>query len=248
MTNEYPQSSCPCYKCNKKIYNALEKGTPSNISIPYCKTPKLYDCYNGYVFKNKIEPQQKEGTKYINPQIMDQYNNTPGFGKVETNCESCPTYSYLSADPRLTSDVRGIRMPIDRPPMDSTVRLDKIYENKLAKYGQDYDTYKDINAGQIMYYISRDREDVLYEPLFNSKAQTIGTLYKDPMDNMKPNYDRIPIGKQSNPMTTPYCDDNEYSLSWMKDTQDHRQDLLSLQMRGNINQTRWSPRWTNSNI
>lgn len=240
----YPQSSCPCYNCDKKKYK-FAQGTPSNLSIPFCITPDLYECYDGYIFKKSIEPTRKDQKNdYINNQVTDQYNNTPGFGRIETCLNSCPKYSYLSSDPRLTVAVRGIRMPLDRPPLDSSVPLKDIYKDELTNYGQDYQTYKDIGAGQILYYTGKDREDAYYEPLFDKQAHSVGVLYKDPMDNIKPHYDRIPIGKQPNPSTDTKNNLDGYGLSWLRDSQNQRQNILASQM-AKINQQRWEPRWTN---
>jgi hypothetical protein len=224
ILHRYPQSSCPCWECDKKKYH-LDKGPPSNLSIPYCLTPDIYDCYNEYIFKE---------------------NNTPGFGLVETCVSSCPKYSYLSADPRLSVPVRGIRVPIDKPPLDSTILLKDIYNDDLKNYGQNYNTYSDINAGQIMYYTTKSLEDAYNEPVFNGLANTVGVLYKDPMDNIKPHYERFPVGKQNNPMTESRCDMDldGYGLSWLKDSSNQRQDLISKQM-STINQQRWAPRWNN---
>lgn len=238
------QSSCDCYKCNKNNYT-LPTGTPSNLSVPHCIVPDLYECHSTHIFKRNIEPNNISGTVWLNPQVLDQTNDTYGFGKVAPCGKACPT-SYTSMDPRLKVPVRGMQISLDRPPFDSSVPLNQLNDKKeLDNYGQKYNTYSDIEAGQVSYFINKERQDPFYSPLFEKQAHSIGDLYKDPMDNMKPHYSRIPIGIQQNPATNLQCDARgEYGLSWIRDSQDHRQDLLASQM-AKINQERWAPRWTN---
>ena len=78
------------------------------------------------------------------------------------------------------------------------------------------------------------------------------------MGAMKPQYDRIQQNKcnissehltettnSTNSIST--CNKGEeYCLSWMKDSQNHREDLLARQMRKR-NEQRYAPRWTNIN-
>lgn len=59
---------------------------------------------------------------------------------------------------------------------------------------------------------------------------------------MKPRYERKPLTCTSHLNTTR----NNYSggLSWIEDSQEFREDIISKQMAKN-NQQRWEPRWTN---
>ena len=247
MTNllyKYVQSSCPCFVNNTGTNYDIKNGNPSNLAISSCKYPDIFECNNNFIFKQNIEPTDNHVTKWINPNVYTS-KTALDFGSINNTSDStCQPTQYLSADPRLTSAIRGSRMTLDRPPIDSTIKLKDIYDEKIKSSGQNYSSYNDINYGDIIYYTTND--DAFYKPLFSNPAHTISTLYKDPMDNIIPEYTRIPLEKQNNPITTLNNEDNDgYHLSWIKDSQNHREDLLSLQMQKSRNKNRWSPRWTN---
>ena len=242
----YPKSSCACYRCTEDSYR-IPKGVPTNMSVQGCIFSDYYDCFRTRVFKNQIEPQIKHGIDYINPSVMSSDKMDPTFQTINSkDCptSSCPGTSYLNSDPRLFNAAAGTWLQLDRPPLNSSIKLNTLNNTQnLNCYGQNYRTYSDVDAGQILYYTSKDREDAFYEPLFSSKAHSIGVVYQDPMTNIKPMYVRVPVDERENPMTNKETYGND-CLSWMKDSQDHRQDLLARQMAVR-NQQRWSPRWTN---
>lgn len=212
-----------------------------------CTFSKYYDCYNKRPFKVQTEPTRKSGKILLNPGVVsdNKFDNT--FNTInEKDCpgSACIGTTYLNSDPRLYSQ-GGTWLQLDKPPLNSSTKLSTLTTDKsLDCYGQGYTSYADVNAGQCLYYISKDREDAFYEPIFSKKAHSVGTMYKDPMGSMKPQYDRIPY----NPiLDTKSCDDtDEYCSSFIKDTMFHREDLIALQMRRH-NQERFAPRWTNVN-
>lgn len=242
--NKYPLSSCDCYKCNENNYT-FPSGNPTNFSVRDCKISDYYDCYNKKIFKNQTEPEDKIGYCNLNPNVCSEKMNDQTFrprtyGECPSNCYGT---TWESMDPRLFNSAGPSRLQLDRMPLNSSVKLNTLYnDKKLDSYGQGYKTYSDINAGDYLYYIDKSTEDAFYKPNFSKQAQTIGVLYKDPMDNMKPHYDRV-FTVQKNPLTSSGCA-TEYCLSWIDDTQRHREDLLSKQM-WKKNQERWEPRWTN---
>lgn len=246
--HSYPMSSCDCYKCAQKNYTFSNKGVPTNMSVRDCDFSDYYDCNPKRLFKYQIEPKCNPINKIttLNPDIFNNKFIDPTFTKINPkDCPNdvCATEGYTSMDPRLLNAAGPSRLVLDRPPMNSTPKLNTLTcDSSLDKYGQNYKSYKDVNAGQIIYYIDSSREDAFYEPLFNIKAHTIGTMYQDPMGNMKPQYDRI-IYKDCNGQK----DGCEYDgcLSYLEDSQFHREDLLARQMRKR-NQERYEPRWTNT--
>jgi len=146
-------------------------------------------------------------------------------------------------DPRLLNVAGPSRLLLDRPPMNSTPKLNTLSNDKsLDLYGQGYKSYKDVNAGQVIYYMDSSREDAFYEPIFSTKAETVGIMYKDPMGNMKPQYERI-VERECNGQKTG-CE-YDSCLSFLEDTQIHREDILASQMRKR-NEQRYEPRWTNT--
>lgn len=238
---DYPKSSCNCYECTQKDYNFNIHGMPTNMSVRNCQTPKLFECYDNAPFRFDIEPRDKKGIDVMNPQAMES-KYSPDFQKINCpNAQGCNKTQYASHDPRLFYVPYAQRLTLDRPPIETSPKLSELSTDKsLDNYGQNYTGYHDINAGQIVYYIDRERQDPFYSPLFTTSAYAYGTLYQDPMGGMKPEYYRTPL-KCNNPLDT-QKKSYEGGLSWMQDSMSHREDLLSKQM-WRINQERYEPRW-----
>lgn len=212
------------------------------MSVRDCQFSPYYDCNPKRAFKDAIEPQNKSGYTLLNPQVLTNSYDT-SFQKIECSTDQggCKEV-FASTDPRLISVTHGGQvLTLDRPPIVSDIKLSNMYTDKsLINYGKGYRTYSDINAGQYMYYIDKSIEDVFFNPIFSKSAIMEGTMYKDPMGAMKPQYDRKPL-KCNNPFDSKR--NYEGGLSWIQDSEEHRQDLLSKQMR-KFNQTRYEPRWT----
>lgn len=242
----YPKSSCECYECShKKFPNPV--GPPTNMSVRGCNFSDFYDCHTTSTFKVQDRQSNKVGHELLNPNVVsdDRHDNT--FHPI--NVKTCPRSScvgttYLNSDPRLYNAAAATWMQLDKPPRNATVKLNTLTtDSSLNKYGQGYKSYADVNGGDVLYYIGKDREDAFYQPLFSDNATTVGTLYKDPMGAMLPQYARIPHEK-FNPVLGDSCDvDGEVCLSFLKDTQLHREDLVSRQM-SLINEQRYAPRWS----
>jgi hypothetical protein len=212
------------------------------MSVRNCKFPKYFDCYDNKLFRLDEEPRLQEGQTTLNPQVLTQ-KYAKDFQEVACpNQNSCPQKQYASMDPRLVSSLHsGQVQTLNLPPITGDIKLEALlHESLLDKYGQGYKDYADVNAGQIMYYVSKDQEDPYFPPNFVTSATATGVLYKDPMGAMKPRYNRKPL-TDDNPIG-PERSNYEGCLSWMQDSLSHRQDLMSLQMRKG-NQERYAPRW-----
>jgi hypothetical protein len=239
----YPQSSTDSYQCESKKYNNITKGNFTNMSVLNCTTPKSFQCYNTMVFRNKIEPNTQNGVDILNPQAF-----TEKYAKdfTEINCSKSklpgePKTQYISADPRLISVPHAQSLVLDRPPIQSNIRLSQLTtDKKLNNYGQNYSGYSSINAGQIMYYVDKSIQEPFYNPNFSTSTQTYSTLYKDPMDSIKPQYVRKPFSSE-NPLLVKR-DNYRGGLSWIQDSMDHREDIISRQM-SKINRERYESRW-----
>ena len=245
----YPKSSCTCYQCTTNKYE-FPTGKPTNLSVRSCKVSDYYDCKNRRVFDNAhMEPQDKNGIEWINPNVYAE-SYSKSFGMIDCKedakdpCNTCPEPQFVSWDPRTWSATHNQYLTFDRPPLETAPKLKDIYNKDLKGYGQGYGTYSDITAGNIIYYNDKSREDAYYDPLFAHPAQVNTVLYKDPMGAMKPEYPRTVDYK--NPVSDTDCDYGEYCLSFIKDTQMHREDILSGIMTQK-NQQRWMPRWANLN-
>jgi hypothetical protein len=246
----YPKSSCTCYECEQKNTKA-STGLPTNLSVTDCTFSDVYDCNNRRNFKMHQEPNTKSGNILLNKSVIGKEKRDQTFNAI--NVKDCPMSAclgttYLSSDPRLYNSAGVSWLQLDKPPLNSSVKLNTLNSDKsLNRYGQGYKSYADVNAGQYLYYTVNDLEDTLFKPLFSRNATVVGNMYKDPMGSMKPEYTRIPHEKQDHAILTDPCDvTGGYSLSYIKDTQAHREDLLSYQMRKR-NQERYTPRWRNNN-
>lgn len=227
----YPKSSCDCYM-HQDTFHSTEYGIPTNMSIRDCKIPKGLLCENSLYFRSNVE--KKDDYVFLNKAEKYSCDFIPvGFEKEQ----------WTSKDPRLISAARsGQSMVLDQPPIDGAISLSKISTDKsLDGYGKNYNTYSDINAGHITYYVNNSLREAHFEPLFTSNARTTGKLYRDPMGAFKPQYERELFIKRRDPINS---DKNSYEgeLSWIQDTQEHREDILSLNMRKH-NEQRWQSRF-----
>lgn len=206
----------------------------TSISIKNCNIPKEFDFVDRLKFRERNEPKKQNGISILNPEALNnKYAND--FYPIDYGKR------WGSNDPKLFSASHEQVLTVDRPPIDGRIPLEKIYtDTSLNGYGKNYRNYSDISAGHITYYIDKSIEDPFFEPLYTNKIISSGQIYKDPMGGIKPEYERRPL-RQNDPIN---MDRSSYNgcLSWMEDTQEHREDLLSKQMR-KYNQQRWEPRW-----
>ena len=243
IDNNYPQSSCNCYDCADKTYNFNNNGFTTNMSVRNNDFSSYYDCIDKKLFKIQNEPNNLEGYTYLNPNaITKSYDKS--FQAISDPGANKRGKVYTTNDPRLVSVGHfGQVLDLDRPPINEAIKLDEIYTDPNMKYyGQKYNTYSDINAGQIMYYFDKSIQDAEFQPLFTNNAVVEGVMYKDPMGAMKPQYNRTPI-INTNLLDTKHDNYKDVGLSWIRDSQESREDLLALQMRKH-NEQRYEPRWT----
>ena len=207
------------------------------MSITNPDIPKEFDLIDRLQFRERNEPKKQNeiNISILNPQALNnKYAND--FYPIDSGKR------FGSRDPKLFSASHEQFLTLDQPPIDGRIPIEKIYtDTSLNGYGKNYSTYSDINAGHITYYIDKSIEDPFFEPLYTNKIVSSGELYKDPMGGIKPQYERRLI-TQNDPIN---MDRSSYNgcLSWIEDTQEHREDLLSKQMR-KYNQQRWEPRWS----
>jgi len=230
-----------CEGCTHEC-TVQKNGILTNLAIQNCEVPECLELSNNYVFKSKIEPTNESGWIVINP-LNEMKDLDTSFTQYACSGSNNCGEVWYGTDPRLKSVARGGSIiPLDRPPITynidtSTVNTDE----RLKNYGKNYKSYADINAGQITYYIDKSRQDAFYSPEFTTSARTVGYVYKDPMGGIKPHYERIPL-TCDNPLETKHSK-FKGGLSWIQDSEEHRQDIISKQMH-RINSQRWDPRWT----
>lgn len=243
LLENYPLSSCKCYDCADKIYEFGKSGFPTNMSVRNANFSDYYDCIDRNLFKKQIEPRNLDKYQLLNPYaISKSYDNT--FAPIKAEGANQDNIVYASNDPRLISVAHnGQVLTLDRPPMNQAVKLNEVYTDPTLKYyGQNYNCYQDINAGDIMYYIDQSIQDAEFQPIFTNNAIVDGEILKDPMGAIKPQYSRIPVIK-TDLLDTKHNNYKDVGLSWMRDSLESREDLIALQMRKH-NEQRYEPRWT----
>lgn len=246
----YPKSSCECYNCDEDKFE-FPKGVPTNMSVKGCEFSPYYNCYDKKTFKLQKEPKHTNGKLVLNKGVVGPEKFNKQFHIIDpTKCHGskCNTVTYFNSDTRLMNAANGPeRLRLNRPPLDSSVKLSTLTtDKKLDFYGQNYKSYSDVNAGSVMYYMSNDISNSIFSPVFSTEVDVIGQVYKDPMGNMKPEYTRLP--KPVNFIKRDPCTSNgDFGLSWINDSQYHREDIMSKQM-STRNQQRYEPRWNNNNI
>ena len=243
LIQNYPKSSCKCFDCENKIYKFNDYGFPTNMSVRNADFSDYYDCIDKNLFKKQIEPRNLDKYEFINPYaISKSYDKT--FAPISAPGKNNENIIYTSNDPRLISVAHnGQVLTLDKPPMNQSVKLDEVYTDPTLKYyGQNYNTYSDINAGDILYYVDQSIQDAEFQPIFTNNAIVNGEIFKDPMGAIKPQYNRIPVIK-TDLLDTKHNNYKDVGLSWMRDSIESREDLMALQMRKH-NEQRYEPRWT----
>lgn len=233
------KTSCSCTTC---IFDNQNIGLPSNRSVRGCDLD--FGCSDRKLFKSNIEPTYNNGYTILN---KDVYNSkySKDFSEIQCkNSHSCSSNQYVSNDPRLISVVHsGQVQTLDRPPLNGHIQQKDISLNtELDYYGKNYTTYADVNGGYVTYYISKAIADPFCSPNYENPSRMYGTLYKDPMGAIKPQYDRVPI--KCNDRFDSKTNYYKTGLSFLEDSQEHREDMMARQTR-KPNETRWDTRWEN---
>jgi len=158
---------------------------------------------------------------------------------------------FTSNDARLFNAPHDERMRLDNTPITGEVKLSEVYSDKLKGYGKSYKRYSDINAGQIMYYQDRSIQEPYFNPLFTTPNEYATVMYRDPMGGVSAEYPRKmrypnPVASGCDvtyaPVGGPDVGPDGYNLTFLRDTQLHREDLLSWQM-AKMNKNRYSNRY-----
>lgn len=130
-----------------------------------------------------------------------------------------PSLDYESSysDPRLISAGHsGQILTLDAPALNGATKMKHVYDTRPG-YELVYDSIKDIHGGQIRYYYDSQQGIPFLNQLFDQQA-FVKRDYVDPMGTFKPHFYRVESGKTSG------C-----GLTWLADSQFHRQDLMGLQ-------------------
>jgi hypothetical protein len=250
--NDYPQSSCICYDTRNNF--PKETGKPTNFSVRRENNQQsipgeYFDTNNERVFRLSQEPHPRTGIDLQNPQV---YTSSPGFRSYKydplTDNKVCSKSVYDPLDPRLFNAMTAQILPLDRPPIDSSVRLSNVYNENLRGYGQNYTDYKSVSGGQIQYYIDKSIEDPYFTPVFEISSNVKGEVYQDPMNAMKPAYFRQPL-TSPNPLQNNMRGFS--GLTSINDSTRFREDITGGTknaggLMARMNREKYSARWTNN--
>lgn len=128
------------------------------------------------------------------------------------------SYNYGSSfnDPRLISSAHsGQRLLLDAPVRDGSVQMKKIPFLETTDYI--HDNYGNIKTGDVSYYYDSHIGKPFFQPLFDP-SDIVKVDYIDPMGTYKAHYYRKGT------------DDRHLGLSWLTDSQFHRNDILARSM------------------
>lgn len=131
--------------------------------------------------------------------------------------DTCNKVAFVSQDPRLVSPAHsGQKLTLDNIPLNGKVQVwDTPY---IAGYKPTYKaSYSDIRGGQNTYYYNKQLATPFIPELFIQPGLVVKEDYVDPMDSYKPHYCRVSM-------------DNKNCLNWIRDSQFHREDLMSKQI------------------
>jgi len=140
-----------------------------------------------------------------------------GKGQVMDN-----VYKTNKADARLVDAGRDYRHELDIKPIQ--VYYDLIHDNvsqnpELNGYGKNYKGYSSVSGGQIQYYVDKELANPFTRPVYASTTNVVGYTYKDPMDAVKPQFEKS------------YPKESFTGLSWLDDSCSFRDDIIALQQR-----------------
>ena len=246
---QYPKDSCStCVDSNSYFNSNLSKvdlNAPSLTSVkvkhPDQNLPSLTQVYKYQTTPNYFARNGKHiinntmgvhrATDFKNYSEQDKYNNIACKYNIPPSL-STPDPSkkeyYVSMDPRLRYNALGEMVPLDAPPYSGDIPIQYIYQDpKLIRYGQgnDYGQYKDyanINTGQIQYYTSTQLSNPLFNPIFEIESTLERGYFKDPMDNVTPQYKR---------RANTIHNRNISGYQFDRDQIEFREDLISKQLQ-----------------
>ena len=140
------------------------------------------------------------------------------------------TYQY-GWDSR-TVNSRGMRLKLDQPAMVGAVNMDDVYKIDNSGYGGVYQTYADINNGNIAYYVDQSVSQPFFDPVYTLSSTVNKCILLDPMDNPKPDYSKTVDSTLRSVVNSQYS----------RDQLTFREELMSRQ-QNLYNRTSWTNRW-----
>jgi hypothetical protein len=134
-------------------------------------------------------------------------------------------------------DARGLRLELDQPAKIGAINMNDVYKIDNKGYGGVYNTYSDINNGNVVYYVDQSISQPFFDPVYTLSANVEKNILLDPMNNPKPDY-------KKNVQSTLYGVVND---QYARDQLSFREELMSRQ-QNLYNRTSWTNRWISPKI
>jgi len=208
---------------------------PGSLGVYSCDEPLPYNAGRLYPISTSYQvmderPKADERIHFTNQ--MGLYE-MPDYHVVDNlGLPGQPGY-YYPQDGRVVDAARSIRMTLDRPAMVGAVYMDQVAEFDNRNYGAKYQGYSDIRNGQIAYYVNQDIAQPYFSPVYTLSSAVEKVIRVDPMDSVKPEYEKIPITSSLHHASRDQATRDELSF---------REDLMSRQ-QNLYNRTSWTNRW-----
>lgn len=185
---------------------------------------------NGDVCNGPYIPPQTCADSQMNiPSAYTILNKQILTTKLSSGYTQGPDGKYTSDDPRLFTASRNQKICLSNPPSETNINISDIYDIPcLSSYGKHYKKYSDIDGGDILYYVDKASQDPYRYPNYSHEMNASKTTYRDPMGAEKQYYTHS-IDCMNPLKTKGRKYDGE--LSWIHDTQLHRQDMMAYQSR-----------------
>ena len=185
---------------------------------------------HGIVILNEqaVHDKQRDPLFYENDLVStNQYVLTDQLRTHVPKPEQKPNTLMISSDPRLYHSARFQYIPLDREPTNAYVPLRQIYDEDLRHYGENLPgkSYEHIKEGDVTYYLSNYFRTPTIPVNFVTQTPVKAFLFRDPNNSTYPMFVKDETMDQ--------CDfvPHENSLSFIKDTINHREDLMNRQMQ-----------------
>ena len=229
----------------KMSKNYVDDGKSRSLAIDNCVYNPNWYCARDPFLCTSVGPNTagRPEVTVLNPELYAENVDTSYFPVKKTVCGNP---GFTSDDARLKNPRTGnIPLELDKRPMNMGVSGlvgDDVYTKNCDSWKTGYTRYEDMKKGQITYYVDQEISGPFPHPNFDNKAAVSGHLTVTPMNKLKPIYTRTPL-KKRDCLNTELCRcDYTGGLSWIEDSQEHREDMMSKQL-WRTNSSKWESRW-----
>ena len=214
--------TCPDQKLPYFINDEEKDSQPSGLFTDNGSINSMFYCTPNMMYDNRVGPDScLEDCK------ITKINGELGIKKSVCFHQKDPNTCGFTRkwDGRLVDSPRNMRTGLDTPPYEGSIgSLKNVYVDSLSDYKTGYyKSYDDIKTGQIQYYSNSELAGAYPKRTGNwiIRSNEEYKVYKDPMDGVELHTDRFPLTEKRPEYL---CGPN-----FMKDSINHREDLMSKQ-------------------